>query len=276
MQHKQHGSVHVIIVTSATLLVFGIVGYMFWNNFMSPKDSPSNSASIQDCVKKIKDQYIAKHGSKWATEIDTSACSSNVTPTADLTQAQKDENKRNSEIISVAAKTHDANKCDEIKGIYFTGYPANLTKVIIRTEDEAKKECQSMVAGKIESDEKTTERLSHYFELNGWGIKLYWDDNSDKVLYYAVGHDSNGSPRSYEFTTKNTAIQNEGTSNSDCRLGTIARESDPKSVGKGTYLQTKIGNFYYWDIPPKKPCPANSASIQIRSMIIGAQSQSTS
>lgn len=264
-------------------LIIGALGYVFWNNIIKDDSSlslqPLSTEDLRECLKRFDEKNPPTPG--LSDHRDKSECYPNITTTDNLSQEQRSEHKRNSQIISDATTKKDGSKCSGIRGVYYTPYPPNVKKVMIRTEVEAKKECRARVNSTVNHEAQRAERLGNYFELPGWGIHLKWEDEADKVRSYPVSLDSKGIPKTYEFTTQNVEEYNYCT-NKNGRLGAITREKDPQKVGKGTYLQTKIGDYYYYDVNPSTfcisknsatPTTINQTRILIRSMIIGAQSQ---
>jgi len=45
--HKQTGSVHIIIISIATLAILGILGFVLWNNFLNKKTDSVSKVSTQ-------------------------------------------------------------------------------------------------------------------------------------------------------------------------------------------------------------------------------------
>lgn len=49
--NNQRGSTHVVVIAVLIVIILGLVGYLFWNNFVAKKDSTNQSASTSTASK---------------------------------------------------------------------------------------------------------------------------------------------------------------------------------------------------------------------------------
>lgn len=279
----QRGSVHLFTVLALGILLTTALGFFFWNSTKKEsveRSNPYAGLATAECIKKIDAENSSLPR---ITDTDYSDCYPDMIDRDSLTQKQKDEHQRNSVVFKKAVEAKDDRVCAQVKGVRYSSYPPNLTKVTISTEEETRQSCVWFVKHAIDDDARRVERLRHYFELPEWDIKLEWRDESDEVKYYPTEFDSKGVPTTYEFTTKNTEERGDCPLYKNGRIGAITRARSPqRSPGEGTYLRTIIGDYHYYDIKPRMLCIAddeilpsaiNQTRILIRSMITGVQSQ---
>jgi len=136
-----------IVYAALILVVIGAIGLIFWTNFIQSKQEanvqPSINLGTEECLKEIDKKNPPTKG--LSGHRDKSECYENIILLENLSQQQKDENKRNGQIIKEAIESKNDDKCDNIKGAYYSIYPPNMAKVMMRTEEETKKECTSLV-----------------------------------------------------------------------------------------------------------------------------------
>ncbi len=158
--NHESGLTHLFLILGIMIVLIGTLGYVFWSKISSEDSSLSFQAlsaeELQECLRKFDEKNPPTPG--LSDHRDKSECYPDIIAVERLTQAQKDEHERNSQIISDAIAKKDDSKCRSIKGIYYSPYPPSMEKVMVRTEGQAKKECQARVRSEVERSIKQAER----------------------------------------------------------------------------------------------------------------------
>ena len=145
-----------IIYVALTLAVTGALGLILWNSFLQPKQSTDTHTSIkpatEECLREFDKKKPPTKG--LADHRDKSECYPDIVPYNSLSQEQKVQYEKNRLVIEEAIKLRDDMKCNFIRGAYYSFYPPNVTKVMLKTEEEARGECVSLVKNKIKSDSR--------------------------------------------------------------------------------------------------------------------------
>ena len=158
---KRKRALIAAVIAVALIIIVGI-GLYIGSSILEPKATVtksnesssthiSSTEAYEECRRKIDSQY-QDADSRWVSHRDYSECSPDIVAADSLSEAQKNQNKNNVQIMKSASDAHDDTMCNKIKGMYYSSYPPNLTKVITRTEDEAKQECKIHVKSRIKRD----------------------------------------------------------------------------------------------------------------------------
>lgn len=130
------------------LIILGAVGYLVWSKLWRPS-AQTTTSSIEQCEQNYRKDHPEGRS---IAESDMSQCDPGIVSYTSLSDTEKINGKRNSQLEAQAIKDRDVSKCDRIKGNLYIGYPPNLTKDIVLKEADAKAHCRNLVQAYVRQD----------------------------------------------------------------------------------------------------------------------------